>query len=252
VGTLSLSTQGNMRAETKQASKTEAAASRDDGVGTRAKILAACRVLFNARGPAEVTTAEIAQAVGISEGNLHYHFRRKQQILVALFEAFEAALDRVSENRRRRQRRAGEEPYRVYLNDWFNLMWEWRCFYGAGVYRLAPALKPRLMALTDRGQAKVRQALLDMVDEGLLVATPGQIDRLVVNAWIVATYWIDYLRTRQGVEVITRDHLRWGFAQVQVLFAPYVAADDKPAAGVTEEGGDAARPGSLEPVYGRG
>jgi hypothetical protein len=36
----------------------------------------------------------------------------------------------------------------------------------------------------------------------------------------VATYWIDYLRTRQGVDVITRDHLRWGFAQVQALFTP--------------------------------
>jgi hypothetical protein len=43
----------------------------------------------------------------------------------------------------------------------------------------------------------------------------------------VATYWIDYLRTRQGVEVITRDHLRWGFAQVQALFTPLAA---RPAA----------------------
>ena len=69
---------------------------KDDRTGTRAKILDACRALFNERGPAEVTTAEIAQAVGISEGNLHYHFRRKQQILVALFDEFEAALDDVA------------------------------------------------------------------------------------------------------------------------------------------------------------
>jgi hypothetical protein len=60
-----------------------------------------------------------------------------------------------------------------------------------------------------------------MVGEGRLSGTPEEIDRLVVNAWIVATYWIDYLRTRQGVEGITRDHLRWGFAQVQALFTPH-------------------------------
>ena len=208
------------------------AETKDDRVGTRGKILEACRVLFNQRGPAEVTTAEIAQAVGISEGNLHYHFRRKQQILVALFEQFEAALERAGERRPPRvtaplstaARRAQDEPYRQYLTGWFNVMWEWRCFYGASVYRLAPALKPRLMAITDRGQAKVRRALLDMVDEGRLTGTPEEIDRLVVNAWIVATYWIDYLRTRQGVETITRDHLRWGFAQVQALFTPLAAA----------------------------
>ncbi len=194
---------------------------KEDGTGTRAKILEACRVLFNERGPAEVTTAEIAQAVGISEGNLHYHFRRKQQILVALFEEFQAALDAVAADRRFQNVRQAEEPYRIYLTEWFNLMWEWRCFYGASVYRLAPTLKPLLMALTDRGQAKVRQALLDMVGEGRLVASPEEIDRLVVNAWIVATYWIDYLRTRQGVEIVTRDHLRWGFAQVQALFTPH-------------------------------
>jgi AcrR family transcriptional regulator len=192
-----------------------------EGTGTRAKILEACRILFNERGPAEVTTAEIAQAVGISEGNLHYHFRRKQQILQALFDGFEVALDRVAADQRFRSARHAEEPYRVYLTEWFNLMWEWRCFYGASVYRLAPTLKPRLMALTDRGQAKVRQALTEMVAEGRLDASPEEIDRLVVNAWIVATYWIDYLRTRQGVEVVTRDHLRWGFAQVQALFTPH-------------------------------
>jgi AcrR family transcriptional regulator len=201
--------------------RADRADNKEDRVGTRGKILEACRTLFNERGPAEVTTAEIAQAVGISEGNLHYHFRRKHQILAALFDEFETALDRVAENRLAARAKGGEEPYRLYLNEWFNLMWEWRCFYGASVYRLAPALKPRLMALTDRGQAKVRQSLTEMVTLGRLEAAPEEIDRLVVNAWIVATYWIDYLRTRQGVEVITRDHLRWGFAQVQALFTPH-------------------------------
>jgi AcrR family transcriptional regulator len=193
---------------------------REDRIGTREKILEACRTLFNERGPAEVTTAEIAAAVGISEGNLHYHFRRKRQILVVLFDQFESALEQVAE---RPARGEADLSYRQYLSGWFNLMWEWRCFYGASVYRLAPALTPRLIALTDRGQAKIRHALLAMVEEGRLAGSPEEIDRLVVNAWIVATYWIDYLRTRQGVEVITRDHLRWGFAQVQALFTPLAA-----------------------------
>jgi len=208
---------------------------KDDRTGTRAKILDVCRALFNERGPAEVTTAEIAQAVGISEGNLHYHFRRKQQILVALFDEFEAALDEVAASwRGQLPPRAAEEPYRHYITEWFNLMWEWRCFYGASVYRLAPTLKPRLMALTDRGQARVRQALAGMVEDGRLAASPEEIDRLVVNAWIVATYWIDYLRTRQGVESVTRDHLRWGFAQVQALFTPHAVGAGAGVAAVGE------------------
>ncbi len=189
---------------------------------TRDRILDACRILFNERSPAEVTTAEIAENVGISEGNLHYHFRRKEQIVVALFDQFELALDNTGKALCDLPR--SPQMYRDYLAGWFNIMWEWRLFYAAGIYRLAPALQPRLMQITDHGQAHIRQMLQGMASDGLLSATPADIDLLVVNGWILASYWIDYLRSRQGVDVITRDHLRWGYAQVEALFVPYTVA----------------------------
>jgi AcrR family transcriptional regulator len=196
-------------------------------ISTRDKILDVCRTLFNERGPAEVTTAEIAEAVGISEGNLHYHFRRKEQIVIALFDQFEAALDRTGVADADMRRRP--EPHRQYLASWFNVMWEWRLFYAAGVYRLAPSLQPRLMEITDLGQGHVRRTIQELVGDGVLCGEPAEIDRLVVNAWIVASYWIDYLRSRQGVETVTRDHLRWGFAQVEALFVPYTTAAGRTA-----------------------
>lgn len=186
---------------------------------TRDRIVEICRELFNERGPGEVTTAEIALAAGISEGNLHYHFRRKEQIVVALFALFEAALEDVAVPGGELERRP--DPHRVYLAGWFNVMWEWRFLYAASVYRLAPTLQPRLKHISDVGQAHIRRVLNQLVERGRLRAEPQEIDRLVVNAWIVSSYWIDYLRTRQGVQVITREHLRWGFAQVEALFAPY-------------------------------
>jgi AcrR family transcriptional regulator len=195
-----------------------------DKTTTRERILDACRALFNERGPNEVTTAEIAQAVGISEGNLHYHFRRKEQMLTALFDGYEAALIDVAT--RQKPARGDGVPPRHYLSLWFNLMWEWRLFYSAGVYRLSPSLQPRLKTISDTGQAHVRVLIASLVREGKLAAAPTDIDRLVVNAWIVASYWIDYLRTRQGVGVVTREHLRWGFAQVDALFEPYVVRQD--------------------------
>jgi hypothetical protein len=59
-----------------------------------------------------------------------------------------------------------------------------------------------------------RAAELDASDE--------DIDRIVVNAWIVGTYWIDYLRVHHGTGPVTREQLRWGFAQVEALFTPYL------------------------------
>jgi AcrR family transcriptional regulator len=185
---------------------------------TRARILAACWELFNERGPADVTTAEIAAAVGINEGNLYYHFNRKEQILEALFGEFEQELRQVAA--------AGSDPdrYGAYLSGWFKLMWEWRFFYRDGglINRLAPSLRPRLRALSDYGQDQVRRVLDIQTRAGLIEASPEEIEQLIVNAWIVATYWIDYLRSRHGVAQITRGHVDWGALQVMSLFRPYL------------------------------
>ena len=53
---------------------------------TRDRILETALALFNQDGFAKVTTARIAAEVGISEGNLWYHFRTKRDLVVALWE----------------------------------------------------------------------------------------------------------------------------------------------------------------------
>jgi len=199
---------------------------------TRERILEECRRLFNERGPAEVTTAEISAAVGISEGNLHYHFRRKEQMVEALFDAFELALERVAVPGRELERRS--DAHRLYTSNWFSLIWEWRFLYGVSVYRLAPSLQPRLRCLTDKGQEHVRQFLRRLAAAGMLTCSESDIDRLVINAWIVGTYWIDYLRSRQGVQTVTRAHLRWGLAQVEALFTPFALPATPPTTALSE------------------
>jgi len=56
--------------------------------GTRDRILEASLVLFNEHGIAAVSTHRIAAELGISPGNLHYHFKSKEQILSWLFRRF--------------------------------------------------------------------------------------------------------------------------------------------------------------------
>ena len=62
---------------------------------TRNRVLIASLLLFNEKGEPGTTTNEIANEVDISPGNLHYHFRRKEQIVDALLDAFQTDAQQV-------------------------------------------------------------------------------------------------------------------------------------------------------------
>lgn len=188
---------------------------------TRERVLETCRRLFNERGPGAVTTAEIAAAVGINEGNLYYYFKKKEQIVLALFDQFELALGELGERQMRSIERAtaGEDG----IMDFFKMAWEWRFFYrdAPSLYELAPGLRERNKALADASHDAARQLLLYAIEHGRLQVPPEAVERLVVNAWLICTFWIEYLQVAKGVTRITRKHLEQGHKQVQSLYWPY-------------------------------
>lgn len=198
---------------------------------TRERVLETCRRLFNERGPGAVTTAEIAATVGINEGNLYYYFKKKEQMVLALFDEFEAALGELS--KRQEESFQGGADHDAHDEDnimaFFKHAWEWRFFYrdSPALYELAPALRQRNRQLAEVSHDAGRRLLQHAIDRGRVKVPPEAVERLVVNAWIICAFWIEYLQLSQGVTRITRKHLEMGYEQVQSLYWPYATEGTK-------------------------
>jgi len=60
---------------------------------TKKKILEASLYLYNTQGVREVSTRSIANYMGISAGNLHYHYKHTEDIIHALFADLSQSFD---------------------------------------------------------------------------------------------------------------------------------------------------------------
>ena len=189
--------------------------------GTRQRVLQVALALFNDRGIDRVTTAEIADAAFINEGNLYYYFQKKEHLALALFDVFSDALVATAE--RRVADPADPNAFAIYHRGWFDLMWEFRFFYrdGAALRILAPSLREKLHGLTLRGQSAVRRVFTLMRAHAFLRASDDEIAMLIDNLWIVSSYWMDY-RRRDASSSVTQEDLAWGFRQVEMLVRPYL------------------------------
>ena len=203
-------------------SSTRAIRADTDRTQTRQRILAMSLALFNERGPARVTTAEIAQAASIAEGNLQYHFKKKSDLLAALFELFAIDVDILV------SRRFGFDgpldEFVEHQRSWFRVMWTHQWFYRgtASLLITTPALVPRVRAMTVRNRQFVTSVFERMVERGLLRATPEQLEQVLSNIWIVATHWSDYRRFTTGRSELGHGDMEWGYAQVSAVYAPYL------------------------------
>src|SRR5487761_1957062 len=91
---------------------------------TRENILDASLAMFNAKGEPNVTTNHIADELGISPGNLYYHYRNKDDIVERLFARYESRMDdalSVPEGRL-----PNLEDVWLQLHLVFECMWEYR------------------------------------------------------------------------------------------------------------------------------
>ena len=193
---------------------------------TRERILETSLALFNRFGAPQVTTADIADEMGISPGNLYYHFRNKDEIVFELYEAYEAGVLPLYADRGGRH--VTVDDLWLWLHLLFEQMWQYR-FLSRDLDELTSRdrkLAQRIGALLRKAAATVVELCRGMVAAATMQASDHEIDALAENVLLVATYWSSYDRVRRGAhdEAAEADAGRAAF-QVLALFAPYLNGD---------------------------
>ncbi|MBA8883393.1 TetR/AcrR family transcriptional regulator [Dokdonella fugitiva] len=189
---------------------------------TRERILETSLAMFNAQGEPNVTTNHIADELGISPGNLYYHFRSKDDIVEHLFARYEA---RIGDALALPGDRAPDlEDIWLQLHLVFESLWDYRFLYRDLVDILARnrKLKLRFARIMNRAGASATDLLRGLVRAGVMRASADEIHALAENVLLVATFWMSFDAVRGGKPVVDVADLSRGIHRVMMLIAPFL------------------------------
>lgn len=189
---------------------------------TRQRILETTLTLYNEQGEPNVSTTLIATEVGISAGNLHYHFRKKDQLTGALLDQF---VSEVEELLPPDNWRAGDvEDAWFLLHVIFEAIWKYRFLFRdlSGIMSRDRRAGHRLTQVFARAVDASRGICLGLAESGLLEATPAEIEALARNVTVVTLYWLSFDTVRHPRRDQASEAIANGVYQVLMLVAPFM------------------------------
>ncbi len=188
---------------------------------TKGLIKATALRLFNERGAGRVSGNTIADHCGISKGNLHYHFRTKQEIIKALFQDIVAEMAvswREDEN----------QPTVKHMAEMFErqleMIWRHRFFYRelAALVRDSPELHQMVKDHREARIGKVLQFFEALVEVGVVNKPRSResLRYLVVVSWIFCDNWLNFIELQGQTE--DAEVINTGYDMIVELLYPHL------------------------------
>lgn len=194
------------------------------GRDTKARIADAALKLFNSDGENAVTTNHIARAIGISPGNLYYHFASKDEIIAVLFDAldarFRAALILPTD------RELTINDVLAYSRALADVIYDYRFIFEAiaSVSQRSAGFQKQYSVLASDTIAQARAIYAGFVKSGFMAGSQQDIDALSDNSWVVLVYWLVHERVLIPSR-IGRARAENAVRHLVALFAPMLTPD---------------------------
>ncbi|MGL5287227.1 MAG: TetR/AcrR family transcriptional regulator [Aeromonas sp.] len=191
---------------------------------TRDRIIHGATELFNEQGERNVTTNHIAAHLGISPGNLYYHFRNKEDIIHSIFDHYAKHLaDSFSPIHDKEIRL---EHLMGYLDAIFYLMWQFRFFYAnlPDILSRDERLQHKYLKVQEQLGSAVVALLASLRDGGVLEVADEDLPDLGQTIKMVVTFWIAYQIAQAPGTRVTKALLYKGILRILFLLRPYLRA----------------------------
>jgi AcrR family transcriptional regulator len=197
---------------------------------TAERILEVTLALFNRFGEPNVSTTLISAELGISPGNLYYHYAAKDELINTLFDRFERALSELLN--------AGEEVRDVedawfFMHSLFELIWQYRFLYRDLNDLLSKnrRLETHFQVVLKNKTRAVKALLQGMSRAGVVQIDARELDATATSMVVVLTYWLsfEYVRDPRGAlePENAQTALLRGAQHVLNLLAPYLESSQR-------------------------
>ena len=192
---------------------------------TAERILEVTLDLFNRFGEPNVSTTLISSELGISPGNLYYHYPAKDELINSLFDRFDKSLNELLN--------AADDVRNVedawfFMHTLFERIWQYRFLYRDLNDLLSKnhRLETRFQAVLKNKSRAVRALLAGMVRGGAVHIDGREITPTAHSMVVVLTYWLSYEYVRDPRHALepgnAEQALLRGAHHTLHLLAPYL------------------------------
>ena len=184
---------------------------------TKNNILQKAIELFNEVGTASISMNALAEALGISAGNLQYHYRNKDEIIRAILEEMFKQFDVVYE--------PTQEPFtldtlRRLMRLNFDIVWKYRFFFRelSALLRHDKLLARRFREIQEQRLTDQENIIKRLAASGGVRAAlrPDELHNVVLIGWVLGNTWLSYIEStgqkiseaalEQAVEVMVQHY----------------------------------------------
>lgn len=163
---------------------------------TKDKIIQKAIDLFNEQGTAAVSLNSLAETLGISTGNLQYHYRSKEEIFRAILEVMFNEWNAVYQEMDTESFTMDTLRRTLRIN--FNLVWKYRFFYRElnALLRSDEILAKRYATIQEQRLAEQEMLTKQMArSSGVRPMSKTELHNMVLAGWVLSNSWLAYVES---------------------------------------------------------